>query len=199
MAINFPGPLELRIFYTTDENSVINDHVLRHSLAAATAGEGDPGDPFSAWTIQLRGGTTTPLDDWTDALMILIDDFYASAVDFTHAELWKYQPSSFDATYQATYALGLSGTSGGATVDASQGIITFRTAVGGVAKIDLRGISLGAGPKQSFPTAAAIVNALASFLSGSLSAMIGRDGGFLVAPIFWLPGQNERAWKRVNR
>lgn len=198
MPINYPGPFELRINYLTNEPAAIATHQLRISHLMSV--EGDPGDPFSAWIpLQKNGSAVDTLADHTDDIVALLRPLYNTASDFVDAELWEYAPGTFDAIFRSSYAIGLAGSSGTATQNYGQCIITFRSATGGIAKLDLRGTILGFGVRLAFPTASTPLNNLAAALIGATSIMIARDNGYLIAHLFALIGQNERAWKVINR
>lgn len=198
MPVNFPGPFEVRLFYTTGEPTVIRDHVLRLSCRMNIMG--NPGDPFGAWIpVQKDGSAVVNLQTHVDSLVTALKPVFSTATDFSFAELWEYVPDSFDAVYRSVYDVNQSGTSTTASGEASQTIISFRTTLGGVAKLDLRGTVLSPGAMQSFPTSVPAVNTLATYMLDNSRIWIGRDGGYLLAAIKYLPGQNERAWRRVNR
>jgi len=195
---NFPGPFELRVFYTTNEPVQISSHVLRLSLRVS--GSPQPGDPFSS--IQVIDKNNNPgsnLSVVLGDLLPLIRAFYVPSVDFIRAELWRYIPSSFDAIFISSLAIGQGGAGTGTTVIAGQLVVTFRTSSGGILKVDLRGTTVSPGVKQAFPFNIGAGNALANYFLTVGCPFIGRDNGVPVSPLFLLPGQNERAWKRVFR
>jgi len=195
---NFPGPYELRLFYTTNEPVQIANHVLRLSLRVAV--DPQPGDTFGA--IQTLNKNSVPgnfLSEVLNDLLSVIRPFYVTAVDFTQAELWRYPPQSFDASFISATAVGAQGVSTATTSVASQFVFTFRTSLGGIFKVDLRGTTVAPAAKQSFPFNFGGWNNLANYFLSTGAPFIGRDNGVPIAPLFALPGQNERAWKRVFR
>jgi len=195
---NYPGPYEIRLFYTTNEPVTISSHVLRLSLRLAT--DPSPGTPFDA--IQTLNKAGSPgnflFADLTD-LLTVVRGFYVSAVDFVRAELWRYPPQSFDALFVSAQSLGIGGTGTGTTQIAGQLIFTFRTSLGGIMKVDMRGTTVAPREKLSFPTAFAAFNNLANYFLLPNTPFIGRDNGVPIATLYALAGQNERAWKRVYR
>jgi len=199
MALNFPGPFEVRIFYQTNETpAAIAAHVLR--LSCNMSIEGDPGDPFSEWIpYQKNGSAVSSLDTHVDALMAVVRPFYVAAVDFVGAELWEYAPGTFDAVYRASYTLGLAGTGAGTTQVAGQLVTTFRTVNGGIFKIDLRGTNIAAGATQSFPIGAGVATNLANYLVGGTTIWWARDNSYPLVPLKYMPGQNEKAWRVAFR
>lgn len=198
MALNYPGPFEVRLFYTTNEPAGVNEHVLR--LSCQISVEGDPGDPFSDWIPIDKGGNAVgSLDGDVDALVTLLKPMFNTAVDFSLAELWEYQFGTFDSVFRSSYDINQSGTAATATVNHSQTIWSFRTALGGTMKIDLRGTIHGSGAQQSFPTGVAAANSVATAFLASNSIWWGRDNSYPVAAIRWLPGLNEHSFKQINR
>lgn len=198
MAINYPGPFEVRLFYTTNEPAGVNEHVLRLSFQMAV--EADPGDPFSDWIpVDKAGASVIALNTKVDDLITLIKPHFNTNVDFSLAELWEYAPGTFDAVYRSSYDVNVAGTSPSATVNHAQTVLSFRTALGGVMKVDMRGTVLAKGPQQSFPTNIAAINTTATgFLAGT-SIWWGRDNSYPVASIRYLPGENEYSFKQINR
>jgi len=195
---NYPGPYELRLFYTTNEPTIIADHVLR--LSFRTASDPEPGTGFDAiQTLNKSGAPSNFLSVVLTDLLTFVRPFYLPAVDFVRAEVWKYPPSSFDALFISAQSVGLGGNGTGTTTIAGQLIFTFRTSFGGVMKVDLRGTTVSPREKLSFPTAFAAFNNLADYFLFSGTPFIGRDNGVPIATMFALAGQNERAWKKVYR
>jgi len=195
---NFPGPFELRIFYNTNEPVQISSHVLRLSLRVS--GNPQPGDPFTAiQTLDKTGSPGNPLSAVLTDLLAFVRPFYVPLTDFIRAELWRYPTASYDAVFVSAQVVGLPGTGTGTTVVASQFIMTFRTAAGGIFKVDLRGTIVPAQVKRSFPFGSGAWDNLANHILLPITPFIGRDNSVPVSPLFALPGQNERAWKRVHR
>lgn len=197
MAANFPGEYEVRLSYQTDEPAVINQHEVRFSMNMVTAG--NPGDPFSSFVAAQRVGAGIQLDTWMTSTAALLQPLFNTAVNFQVAELWRYTPLTFDAAFISTFTVALAGTGAAPTVDASQAIITFRSQNGGIMRLDLRGVAIVAGGRESFPTLNASINALAGWLTGATNPVVARDNGFPFSELSYLPGQNERAWKALNR
>lgn len=197
MAIHYPGTFEVRTFFTTDEPSLIASHEIRWSCEMAAAA--DPGDPFSDWSVSLRGGGSSPLDTEVDNFMAFLEDMYSTAVDFSHAELWEYSPGTFDSVFRSSYTLGLSGVSASPTVIYSQTILSFRSTLGGIMKLDMRGTDQAKAAKTGFPSPSTAVNNLAAWVASATTPVRARDGGFPMSPLFFLPGLNERAEKKVLR
>jgi len=194
MAINFPGPWGLRIFYVVSGR----DHKTEFSLQIAP--EPDPGDPFSAVTVIRKDSSTDPLDVVTDEWIALLRPKFSSATGtILRAELWKYVFESFDAVFYGTYDISLAGTNTVAVSPASQGIYTFRTQEGGVFKLDILDTSDIPSPPQVYTALAGVDQDIVDYLLSSENPFIARDTSYPLAFLRFLPGQNERLWKSINR
>lgn len=197
MAINYPGPFELRLNYVTGEPVQINRHQLR--LSFQVPGGVLPGAAFNTiFPQQKDGGTLVNLANHLNSLMAVVDDQFAAPTDFVDAEVWEYAPGTFDSVFRTAQAVALPGTSGSGVVSMSQSIWTFRSAGGGIAKVDLRGTVHVAGARISIPTTG-VVQALVTYMIGNSSIWWARDNSYLLAGLSFLPGQNEDAFKELNR
>jgi hypothetical protein len=197
MAINYPGPYELRLNYTTLFASVVYEHQFRHSFDCDS--DPGPGSTFASYLANKRGGGNVGMVTWLASLIGAIESFFHTSTDFVTAEIWKYTPGTFNADFQSIETVADNGTSSLATQADTQTIISFRTTAGGVAKADFRNTIFAAGPSQSFPTAIGGVNTTAALFYDNNSIVIGRDGAFVFSPVKFLPGANERAFKRRQR
>nr|CRY96454.1 hypothetical protein [uncultured prokaryote] len=195
MAINYPGPYELRIFY--DTQLTFGAHVMKLNLDL----DSDPeiGAEFEDISTENHDASTTPLNSLTEALLTVLAPLFQSTTDFPLVELWSYAAGTFDATFRAAYDPVVSNGSAGTAIPAGQAIITFRTAGGGIAKLSLMESNLTAGPDQSFPTASTPINNLASFMTVASRPWLGRDNTRFLVPKAYFPGQNEALWKKYNR
>lgn len=198
MALNYPGPYELRVNYVVNAEPVnVRNHQLRLSCQMAVTG--NPGDPFNLWTpIQKDGGTIVTLANHLNALIGVIDDCFHNTTDFVNAELWQYTPGTFDAIYRSASAIATSGVSSTATAQLSQTIWTFRSQLGGIMRVDLRGTIFTPGAFVSIPTTG-VQQAVATYFLGGTSPWWARDNSYPLAGLKVLPGQNEHAFKEVNR
>lgn len=197
MAPNFPGPLEIRLNYSCLLAGATRFHQSRMSVVPTT--EGNPGDPFSAWTLQQRGGGTVALDVWATTILVLMEPNYANTATFIDFELWKYAAGTNDAAFQSTFPAGTVGTAGGGNIVDGQAIITFRAQLGGSARWDMRETIHAAGPTVPIATSPAPVLALATAFTDPTSCMYARDNSYVFTALNFLPGLNERAFKRRQR
>lgn len=199
MAINYPGPYECRFFYTTNEYATIAQHQFRLSLDIATPG--DVGDAFDQWEVIVKNGTAgVTLQDAVEDILEEVVEVYHTSTVFSAVELWEYAPGTFDAVFRAAHTpTNDNGLSATATNQFSQTVITMRTELGGILKLDLRGTVIGPAAAQGFPTTNNFINDIGDELRAGLSPWVGRDGSFAAVRLRFLPGQNEHAFKKVNR
>jgi hypothetical protein len=198
MAQNFPGPYEMRFFYEATVLARTFEHTFR--LNVDCIGSPDVGDNSAGIDLETYIGGGRGMEDFADDLVNVIKTQFNTGVTFNRVELWQYAASSFDATFITSYTQGISGTSGAATVPASQNIYTFRTSNGGIAKLDLRHTIGGTNPAVFYPTANAPIDAIFAEISDSATGCaLGRDNGKLVSPLKWLGGINEKLVRELYR
>lgn len=187
---NFPGPYELRFRYITTASAVVRTH--EHRMSVHIVNDLTPGLAFSDYDVALRNTTNLDLQVMTDAYFDLLQELFNTTTDFPAVELWRYPTASFDAQFWAVYALGGVGASASASQLDGQALISFRSANGGIAFLEMMESIAVPGITQFFPTASAPVNALAAYAAGVATPFKARDNGYLIAPLHYLPGINER-------
>ena len=194
MAINYPGEFEVRINYTT----LGRKHQVRFSFDANVTGA--IGEDFTNWIpIQKNGSAVATLDTHVDALAALLQDYYTSSGSIDDAELWKYAPLSFDAVWQSSYPIGLTGTGAGSLVAAAEYIMVFRTSAGGTMRFTLLEGTIAFGVRDTLPLSYAPLDEIADFILAPASIMRGRDSGVPVVLTGGFSGQNESVFKKVYR
>lgn len=183
--LNYPGPYEVRIFYTVGG--------LTHSqrLSCDVAVDDEPGLPFSSYDVHRVGDTPLALDAAIDAYITLIKPFFQNTVTFTHAELWRYEPLTFNADFYSTYTINVVGTHASAAYNGGQLILTFRTLGGGVLKLNYMETSYQMGLPTGLSGAPAAVQALVNFVLSTGNWIIARDTTYPFAFMRQFPGQNE--------
>jgi len=197
MAINYPGPFEVRVNYVTDENIAIRNHQLRMSTIMSI--EGEPGSPFADWFPEQKGGDNSiALSTHTENLLNIIKAYHNTAVAYSSAELWEYAPGTFDSVFRAAYSPTAEPTGVPTTVEASQVVMTWRTIAGGILKLTWMGSHVAPGATIPAPGSGGIATAF-NYMTADACPWVGRDGSYAVAGIAFHPGQNEALWKRVNR
>lgn len=189
---NFPGPYEIRLNYSV-VSAFTRQHQMRLSLKMNTPA--DPGDPFADWETLSRNAANPTLDTVVTALEAVLDDLFYTTTTFNDVELWEYDPASFNATYRATYVIGTNGVGAGSSQADQQSIYTFRTTTGGIAKVDLRETISTPGNRVAYASVSAAHQALMDHITNAGMPYVGRDNGWIFAPLFFLPGTNEALWK----
>lgn len=196
MATNFPGPYE--IDYTL-LISGIERHIRYNCVPTTTP---TPGAPLSTVNLMTRSGTPRAADTCVNELWTWVRLQYSNAVSCTGVTLSRYTPASFEKTYVT--AATVSTPAGGnvaATVLASQRVMSYRSANGGILKLTfIEGIFTG-NTRLALVANASGTNdqKLAAYTIGATSWMVARDDGFAIAPVYLTDGQNERAFKQRFR
>lgn len=198
MALNYPGPFELRLYYTTTVSSTPLTHVARYNIDIDGAA---PGAAFSAMNVKSVNGSNPTLaaylSDWVDLFRPVLSSGAGNSIDY--AELWEVTPGTFDMSFVSAESIGLAGLSGSTTQPASQGILTFRTVQGGILKLSFMECVFVSGNKDTPPFSLSPVTAIADFVTGGDNAFLGRDTSRPFAVIAFFPGQNEALFKRRFR
>lgn len=194
MALNFPGPLEARLFYT----SATRRHEQRLNFNSPTVTL--PGVDLTTVDVFIRGGIGPKFDvaigDWID----LIKTQYPSVGgSFDYVEVWEYDSVSHLGTYLNTLQLGVAGTSGSTAVNAHQDIYTFRTQEGNGMRVELMESHTASFPKSTYAGLTANQQAIVDYLIGANGWIIARDTSYPVAFNWFYPGQNEALFKAIYR
>lgn len=200
MTQNFPGKYELRIFYNVNcEPGGQLEHVCKMSFQVET--DPDQGDPFNLISVAVKGGTFADLDIVTDAFVeLLAANFNEDDATFLVAEVWKYEPASFTASFYSSYPLAVTGSSVAATVPASEQLFTFRTSEGGIMKLHLLDTISPSAPALAYPELSGGTLTLVDYLiDPDTGPFTGRDTSYPLALLRFFQGQNENAFKRRYR
>jgi len=190
---NYPGPWQIRIFYTTPFNLVNYEHVLRCNVDVDT--DPGPGSDFADYDLVSRAGLYYDADSWTDALAAAMQTFLNAVCSIDYAELWKYDGISNNAAYQSSMTLGLNGTNGTAVAADSQAIMSFRSVNGGHGFMEVLHSSFSPGQKTGYTGAPSDVQDFMDLVTDLQSPALARDGGYLFSPLNWLPGSSEKLFK----
>lgn len=194
MADNFPGPYQMRVFYAVQGRS----HV--QNINCDVIGTPAIGTAFADITLVTKDAVgiaaDTAVDEWVD----LIDGRLAT-VDavINRAELWKYTDLTDLSTFVSSYSIGVAGANGIATKPASELIMTFRTQEGGIMRIVIEESTAVVGAKQPYPPSDAGDQAIMDYVVASDTWMLAKDTSYPVVALNFLPGQNERAFKKLYR
>jgi hypothetical protein len=203
MTINYPGPYEVRINYTTTSSSLALSH-QQHLSVILDAPLPIVGTAFSAIVPRFRitPGGAFSLQSVVDAWVVQMKAMYSSGAGNTidSAELWQYEDESFDASFVSSYTIAVAGTSGSAVQAAGQSITTMRTQEGGIFKLNfLESIIAPAITDTGTIAQANLETMVAGLEAGNVFPWVARDTSYPISRIAHYPGQNERLWKKRNR
>lgn len=203
MAINYPGPFELRIKYLPTIGAVQD---IEHTQRLNVALEGVPaqGDTFDNYEFTDKAGASgVMLDTLVEDYLTILNALLNTGTDIVGVELWKYPVfQSFDAVFWSTYTpTANAGTAGGAAQNSGQDIYTFRSAEGGIMKLSIMEDTTAPANPNAYGDCTANQKALVDFIldgdGASYSApFLARDTSYPFAFIKNFPGQNEALWKK---
>lgn len=185
MTLHFPGPYEVELFYT--ETNITHKMRLNCNLLV----EGDAGDPFSSFDVEIRNGAGIDLDVAVLAWVNLIRTLFNASTNFTIANLYKFTPDSFEKTFLSTFNVNLLGSAAGAAVLMQQSTLTFTTNLGGNVRVELLESAQGGNLRIPIRDAAATVRAVADFLVSPTNWVLARDGGYPTGQLNWSNGRND--------
>lgn len=197
---NFPGPCEFRFFYSTGSASF---PAITHQqrLSFTPTAEPDIGDAFAAIQAVTPGGTNdmaTIADAWSLAVAELLSNTAQNVC--INAEIWKYAPESFDATFISSRSFNDAGTSASAAHIAGQSIVTFRTDAGGIFKLNFLETVIASNVIDTGAFTSADLDALVEdIVTDGFYPWIGRDNGFPVVRLSHFPGENEALFRKRFR
>jgi len=200
MALNYPGPFGLRMFYTTTISSVAVEHMAEYNIDLTDATP-TPGTAFADLDVQLQDLTSDVLSTycnaWTTLIKPLFNNGAGNSID--RYELWQYDDESFDATFISALSAGTATTGTTAATTAGQVIITYRTIGGGIMKLNFMETIIAVGIRDTPPFANATLDAINTFILSGDNAFLGRDNTFPFASIAMYPGTNEALFKKRFR
>jgi hypothetical protein len=197
MTLNFPGPYEVRMFYTIPISGFTPlTHVARYNVRID--GNPDPGTAFADIDVLRRDDSPFALDGEIDDWVTMIKGLWSStsSPSIDYAELWKYTPESFDASFVSTYPIAVTTTSASPNVVSGQSIVTFRTMGGGIMKLNfMETIILPTFP-DTLPFSNATLDAIADAVVAGTVPWLARDTTYPFACIAAYTGTNEALFKK---
>lgn len=194
MALNFPGPYEMRFFYTVDN--------LQHVQKINCDVVGTPvvGEDSANITLQTKDSVGVNMETAADAYGALWQDFFDdTAATLDRVELWRYAAESTDATYISSYDLALDGESVVGEYKAAQQVtLSFRTQEGGIMRLVYLETPLTFNVVRPIQPATAL-KAMADYVVASDTWMLARDTSYPVVGISEAGGENEAIWRKRYR
>jgi hypothetical protein len=165
------------------------------------AGSPSPGAEFD--TIDILNGESSSSDLETEVLawISLLQAVYTDDTSFYVAELWKYDPGTFDATFWSARTLTFSGDNVNPAIESGQAIFTFRSQEGGTMKVKLLESAIsGQDPRATAELSEAEANLAAYVINPLLGQFfLARDTSYPFAFVRLFPGQDEATFKRRHR
>lgn len=193
MALNYPGPYTLKIFYTFSSL----EHVLQ--LNTTVLSSPAPGTAFADMDIDDDILGSVDLETALDDLLAVLRPLFHSNTNFGRAELWKNVAESFEADFWSTIDISLAGTGATANTPAAEAIFVFRSYEGGVMKIHLEETFRALGVPLNY---AGLTTAEQNFVNHIISGAgryIARDTSKPFAFLRMYPGQSEAIFKKRYR
>lgn len=189
MTINSLAPGFIKLYYV--QNLLTHVQTIPVSVA---------GDPTVGEEPEFTPNVGAPIlmSAFIDEYIAILQPLFGADTSFSSAEYWNQPEPEDDPTWYFTYPIGEVGTSGTASVDLLQAVMTFRTALGGIYRNYLMEIS-GSVPVNlhtSFPFSAGPFADLAEYLTGDTSCVLGRDNAALIVPIAFTTKYNDALRKK---
>jgi len=193
MAVNFPGPYEIEMTYTTDGLQ----HIQR--LNCDVQGSVNPGDPLSGITLETKDSVGLPIltaiDEWSD----LIIDRLNTGDTVDAFNFWKYTPLTFDRTFINAGAIAKAGLQAGASNESHQMTLTFRTLEGNSMKVVILETVETSQDRVPYASLGAVTKLIMDYVSGSDTWFLARDTSYPISSLNGVGGQNEAIFKIRHR
>lgn len=205
MAINYPGPYELRIKYT---ESSLATPTIQHTqrLNISLVEPASQGDVFGNYTINdVNGATAIALSTVTENYLTVFNALFDTSMTIDAVELWKYPVAqSFQSVFWSSYTpTANAGTTAGTPSASSQNIYTFRSQEGNLMKVETHEGLQPPGSPESYAAMEAAQTAFVDFIldgNGTTysAPFLARDTSYPFSFNRMFPGQNEKTWKARN-
>jgi hypothetical protein len=197
MANNFPGPWEIRLNYVATYGSLTANHLARYNVDVS--GTPSIGDPAGDFDLKRRSLSTIAFTTFIDEWIALLVPVYTIHAGFVSAELWKYDPGTYDATFYTSYAIGEDGTQNANQKAATEVILTFRSTNGGIGRLHFMEAHLDPGDALGAGFYPSPWDDIAAYVENANNVFLARDNGYLLTSLKMLPGQSEALFKRRFR
>lgn len=193
--INFPFPTQVHFSYVVSGM----EHKTRVGVNVDTLPT--VSTDFSTGLFLKRDGTTVDMKTGFQGYLDLIKKNFNSGVIFGGVELWEYPEQSYDGVLRAAdSSIGALGTSGSATVLASQMTFSLISAEGNSMRIvSLETIFGHENGRQQYAALGADNKAIVDFVMGDDNFLIAKDGSMPIAFRTLFYGQNEVTFKKRYR
>jgi len=184
----------MKVFYTVQSR----EHVMQLNCQPQTAP--DVGDAMNTINLLGRNGIAYLATTVIGQLMTVTEPLYnAAQATFLRAELWRFEPGTFDATYISTEDISDPGLSASATVTAAEQVFTFRSQEGGVMRVHLLESTEQPSSSQGYAAMSALNQAFVTHFTRPENVWMARDTSYPIAFLRHHPGINEAVFKKVYR
>lgn len=194
---NLPGPYELEFTYEPQASGV--SRVLRvqcNAPAPITLGT-----PFASATLLKKNGGSVDAQTAADLLWSFLRLGWNAGTICTGVTLWKYVTGTYAKDFVSASAVATPTGAGGGSVARQQEVLSFRSANGGILKIQMMEAANSGSqqvPLVPNPTGA-YHQRIASYILSGDSIVIARDNGFAIAALRQSLGENEKLWQNSFR
>lgn len=193
MALNFPGPYEVELFYTVDGIT----HTARYNCD--TVGTPTPGDLPSTIDLAIRGGGMVQLDTAIAAWVLIWKATFDIPSSFDSFNLWKYDPGTFDRTFISAGTIGTAGTNVLTAIPAQQSTLTFRTLEGNNMRVTMLETTETTLDRVPYAGIGVFYQTIMDFVVSTDNWILARDTSYPIASLNFLGGQNERTFRQRHR
>lgn len=212
MTLNFPSPLQIKMFYTSRTRPHVTGFYVRPAVGFVPTPGLDPSayeflggdgttvtdfDSFGALLAYGTGAELTPTTSRGGLVRLLKDPDIVE-----RAELWYFPPQSNDGLFLSAIAYDTLGVSSDVTTPAvgNQLTMTFRTSEGGICRFQVMETATdNTTARYTYATAPNRLKVwINTFLDPTLP-LIGKDGGRPIAFLRANMTQNEKIYRKVYR
>jgi len=193
MAINYPGPYQLRWKY--DFSGFLHNGAVNLNCQTPP----NLNDPFTAITLVNKNGTNQSLDSMMNAFGALYADLLHTGQTMQNFELWKYTPGTFDAQFVSSDSTTIAGTSTTVPQNAFYTTYSFRSGEGGVGFISIFEHAVNTHTRRSYSTIGPKEQFLVDYVVGVSSPILARDTSYFYSFIRASGGTNEKLWRKRYR
>lgn len=150
------------------------------------------------WFLEQKGSSVgSTWDVGVNALVTVLKPFLSAANSYTYAELWTQESPTIDPVFRDSIILGVAGTNAAAYTPTLQYTFSLRTEGGGVGKVVVLDAS-GTPNIRTKPPYTGITLALANYLVGNSSIVVGRDNTWHIAMVKSVTKLNDALRRKYN-
>lgn len=163
----------------------------QHVMTFGVLPDGTP-TPGSAPNVLAKDGSSVAWETAVATLANLLKAFYPSTAELDLAEFWYKPTAESENVFIDAVAIGIAGTSGGTSVVANEGVLTFRTAHRGGLKLYF--LETADPPDIRVPspfTGSAQIIALSDYLTSNAGWVVGRNNDYPIVGLNYTTKEND--------